>query len=127
MPRAVHPVAREEVLRIGTEAIRNACLHSGSELLSVELRYGRDLTLSVRDNGQGFDPELLNSGRPGHFGIIGMRERASNLGGRLLLTTSQGRGTYLTLTVPGKVIFRIAAVDSPFGASRSRRSNNGSA
>jgi signal transduction histidine kinase len=125
-PCSMHPVARDEVLRIGTEAIRNACRHSGSALLSVELSYGKDLTVSVRDSGQGFDPELLNDGKPGHFGIMGMRERASNLGGRLSLNSSNGQGTCLKLIVPGKVVFRRETIKSLFSASRLRRSRNGS-
>jgi signal transduction histidine kinase/ligand-binding sensor domain-containing protein len=125
-PCSMHPVARDEVLRIGTEAIRNACRHSGSALLSVELSYGKDLTVSVRDCGQGFDPELLNDGKQGHFGIMGMRERASNLGGRLSLNSSKGQGTSLKLIVPGKVAFRRETMKSLFSASRLRRSRSGS-
>jgi signal transduction histidine kinase len=124
-PCSMHPVARDEVLRIGTEAIRNACRHSGSALLSVELSYGKDLTVSVRDSGQGFDPEFLNDGKPGHFGIMGMRERASNMGGRLSLNSSEGQGTCLKLIVPGKVVFRRETIKSLFSASRLRRSRNG--
>jgi signal transduction histidine kinase len=122
LPRSMHPVARDEVFRIGTEAIRNACIHSGGESLRIELRYGRDLILDVRDSGRGFDPKLLNSGKPGHFGIRGMRERASNIRGRLSLHTVEGRGTYLTLIVPGKVIFRSAALKPFFSISRVRQS-----
>jgi signal transduction histidine kinase len=124
LPRSMHPVARDEVFRIGVEAIRNACIHSGGESLSIDLRYSRDLMLDVRDSGQGFDPKLLNSGKPGHFGI--MRERASNIGGRLSLHTVEGRGTCLTLLVPGKVIFRSAALKPFFSFSRVRKSRNGS-
>ena len=126
LPRSMHPVARDEVFRIGAEAIRNACIHSGGESLRIELRYGRDLILDVRDSGRGFDPKLLNSGKPGHFGIMGMRERAANIGGRLSLNTVEGRGTCLTLIVPGRVIFRSAPVYSLFSVSRVRRCRNGS-
>jgi signal transduction histidine kinase len=126
LPRSMHPVARDEVFRIGAEAIRNACIHSGGESLSIELRYGRDLMLDVRDNGRGFDPKLLNSGKPGHFGIMGMRERASNVGARLSLNTLEGRGTCLTLLVPGNVIFRSATFGSVCSDAKVRRSRNGS-
>jgi signal transduction histidine kinase len=126
LPRPMHPVPRDEVFRIGAEAIRNACSHSCAESLSIELRYSRDLMLDVRDSGRGFDPKLLNSGKPGHFGIMGMRERASNIGGRLSLCTVEGRGTCLTLIVPGRVIFRLPTVDAFFSVSRVRQSRNGS-
>jgi signal transduction histidine kinase len=75
----MHPVARGEVFRIGEEAIRNACLHSGGESLVVAVRYGRNLTVQVQDSGRRFDPKVLTSGKPGHFGIMGMRERAPTL------------------------------------------------
>jgi signal transduction histidine kinase/ligand-binding sensor domain-containing protein len=124
--RPMHPVARYEVFRIGSEAIRNACAHSGGGSLIIELLCSRDLILNVRDSGRGFDPKLLNSGKPGHFGIMGMRERASSIGGRLSLHTVEGRGTCLTLTVPGEVIFRSPALKPFFSLSRVRRSRNGS-
>jgi signal transduction histidine kinase len=101
-------VASRELFRIGTEAIRNARTHSSGQLLSIELDYGKNLTLSVRDSGRGFNQTLLTSVKPCHFGIMGMRERASNLGGRLLLKTAEGQGTCLTVVVPGRVIFRMA-------------------
>jgi ligand-binding sensor domain-containing protein/signal transduction histidine kinase len=122
--RPLDPVAFSEVFRIGEEAIRNACVHSGGEALTVEVCYDKDLILRVRDSGRGFDPKLLNSGKPGHFGIIGMRERATNLGGRISLEISEGRGTCLTLTVPGKVIFKSATIGSLFRTTKIRRSRS---
>lgn len=103
--RSMHPIAREEVFRIGEEAVRNACRHSRATSLAIEARYGANLTLRVLDNGVGLDPALFRSGKPGHFGIIGMRERAAKIGARLALETSTGKGTCLVLTVPGQVIF----------------------
>ena len=108
IPRSMHPVGSKEVFRIGTEAIRNACIHSRRQSLTIELEYGRDFTLSVRDSGRGFNPTLLTSGKPGHFGIMGMRERASNICGRFSLETAEGQRTCLRLIVPGRVIFRTA-------------------
>jgi signal transduction histidine kinase/ligand-binding sensor domain-containing protein len=103
--RSMHPIARDEALRIGEEAVRNACMHSGGTSLAIEARYGTNLTLRVRDNGVGMDPGILGSGKPGHFGIIGMRERASRIGARVAFETSPSKGTSVVLTVPGKVIF----------------------
>jgi signal transduction histidine kinase/ligand-binding sensor domain-containing protein len=108
--RSMHPIARDEVLRIGEEAVRNACKHSQASLLDIEARYGANLTLRVRDNGVGVAPLVLSSGKPGHFGLIGMRERATRIGARLALETSVGKGTCLVLTVPGRVIFKSSIV-----------------
>jgi signal transduction histidine kinase len=101
----MHPVVRDEVYRIGYEAIRNACLHSSATLLEVELRYAQDLTLRVRDNGVGIDPAIAENGRDGHFGLQGMRERAARIGGKLTMITAAS-GTEITLTVPGGIIFQ---------------------
>ena len=102
----MHPVAREEVYRIGYEAIRNACAHSQAKRLQVNLTYGRDLTLRVKDNGVGIDPLVADKGKDGHFGLHGMRERATRIGGKLTLVSSHGSGTKILLVVPGRNIFR---------------------
>ena len=102
----MHPVAREEVYRIGYEAVRNACAHSQAKQLELSLTYGRDLTLRVSDNGVGIDPVVSAKGRDGHFGLHGMRERAARIGGQLTLASSQGSGTKIILVVPGRHIFR---------------------
>lgn len=107
--KSVHPIAREEVFRIAEEAIRNACHHSGATTLNVEVRYSSNLALQVLDDGCGIDPALLHCGKPGHFGISGMRERAANIGGRLVFDVSRHKGTCLTLTVPGHLIFNSSA------------------
>ncbi len=103
--RDVHPMIRDEVYRIGYEAIRNAFTHSGGSRLDVELSYVRDLILRVRDNGIGIDPEVLTKGKRGHFGIKGIQERAQRAGGRLSFNSSSG-GTELELIVPGGLAFR---------------------
>jgi signal transduction histidine kinase len=104
--REMHPVAGEETYRIGYEAIRNACMHSGASQLEVELRYAHDLTLRVSDNGIGIDPVIADRGQNGHFGLQGMRERAARIGGKLTLGSSSNSGTEIRLIVPGGVTFR---------------------
>jgi signal transduction histidine kinase/ligand-binding sensor domain-containing protein len=108
----LHPIVREEVYRIGHEAIRNACEHSGAEELRIDLNYGRHLQLSIRDDGCGIDEETLCRGRAGHFGLIGMRERASNVGGRLTVN-SHRTGTVVSVQIPGYVIYKRAPPTSP--------------
>src|SRR6267142_847211 len=97
--REMHPIVRDEIYRIGYEAIRNACTHSGASQLEVELRYANDLALRVSDNGIGIDPITADRGKDGHFGLQGMRERASRIGGKLTLRSSSGSGTEISLIV----------------------------
>src|SRR5580704_9743590 len=104
--REMHPVVRDEVYRIGYEAIRNACNHSQGSRLDVELKYGHDIALLVKDNGVGIDQTLARQGKDGHFGLQGMRERAARIGGKLTLDSSANSGTAITVVVPGSIVFR---------------------
>jgi signal transduction histidine kinase/ligand-binding sensor domain-containing protein len=102
----MHPIVRDEVYRIGYEAIRNACVHSRATQLSVELSYAQDLSLRICDNGVGIDPDIVHRGRPGHFGLQSMRERAARIMGKFSVESSAGSGTAISLTVPGGIIYR---------------------
>jgi signal transduction histidine kinase len=104
--REMHPIVRDEIYRIGYEAIRNASTRSGASRLEVELRYARDLNLRVDDNGTGIDPAIADRGQDGQFGLQGMRERAARIGGKLTLRSSSSSGTEIRLMVPGSIIFR---------------------
>ncbi|HET6977396.1 MAG TPA: triple tyrosine motif-containing protein [Pyrinomonadaceae bacterium] len=106
--RDMHPIARDEIYRIGYESIRNACLHSSASELNVMITYSQDLTLRVSDNGVGMEPVVLANGREGHFGLHGMRERANHIGSKFTLHSSPNSGTVMTLVVPGSIIFRKA-------------------
>lgn len=104
--KEMHPVVRDEVYRIGYEAIRNACAHSQGSRLNVKLIYAKDLTLCVTDDGIGIDPAFLDRGKEGHYGLLGMRERATRIGGQLNITSSKDAGTEVKLVIPGRIIFR---------------------
>lgn len=106
--REMHPIVRDEIYRMGYEAIRNACTHSKASRLEVELRYAQDLALRVSDNGVGIDPDVADRGKHGHFGLQGMRERAARIGGKLTLVSSASSGTEITVVVPGRIVFRKA-------------------
>jgi signal transduction histidine kinase len=92
------------VYGIGDEAIRNACIHSCGNTLWVELDYHQNLQVSIRDNGCGMGTDIVRDGRPGHYGLAGIRERAQRIGARLVISSSQG-GTEIVLQVPGRVIY----------------------
>lgn len=104
----MHPIPSEEVYRIACEAMRNAFLHSGGGQIDVELHYAEDFILLVSDNGRGISQGVAEEGKAGHFGIRGMRERASKIGGEFSLVTSAASGTQMTLRVPGSLIFKRA-------------------
>jgi signal transduction histidine kinase/ligand-binding sensor domain-containing protein len=105
----MHPIVRDEVYRIGYEAIRNACVHSHATQLRVELSYGQDLSVRICDNGVGIDPDIVNRGKPGHFGLQSMRERAERIMGKFSIESTAGFGTAITLAVPGGIIYRTAS------------------
>jgi signal transduction histidine kinase/ligand-binding sensor domain-containing protein len=102
----MHPIVRDEVYRIGYEAIRNACVHSHATQLRVELSYAQDLSLRICDNGVGMDPDIVHRGKQGHFGLQSMRERAVRIMGKFSIESSAGFGTAISLTVPGGIVYR---------------------
>jgi signal transduction histidine kinase len=103
--RELHPIVRDELYRIGHEAIQNAKTHSHASFLAIDLAYGHDLVLHVRDNGVGIDPGYAISGREGHHGLQSMRERAARIQGTLTILSSADSGTDISVNVPGRVSF----------------------
>jgi signal transduction histidine kinase len=107
LPRALHPVIRDEVYRIGRESLVNAFRHSRANKIEVEVDYSAsNLRILVRDNGCGIDPQVLRAGRDGHWGLPGMRERAEKVGAKLRLWSRAAAGTEVELTVPGQIAFQ---------------------
>jgi signal transduction histidine kinase/ligand-binding sensor domain-containing protein len=105
-PRAVRTEIRNEIYRIGREAIVNAYLHSEAAAIEVEIQYARtQLSLLVRDDGRGIDSSILEEGRDGHWGLSGMRERSQRIGATLKLRSRPGAGTEIELVVPGHLAF----------------------
>jgi signal transduction histidine kinase len=111
-PRELHPILRDEVYRIAGEALRNAFQHAQARQIEVEFRYDeRRFRLRVRDDGKGIDPKLLNEcGRPGHYGLRGMRERAKLLGGKLAVWSELDSGTELELRIPASHAYEGSSV-----------------
>jgi signal transduction histidine kinase len=106
LPRTLRPVIRDEVYRIGREALTNVFRHSRANTVNVELKYGdHELQLVIRDDGRGIDLHVLESGREGHFGLSGMRDRAENIGASLKVWSSPDAGTEVGLSVPGRIAF----------------------
>jgi len=104
--RPLAPVLADEIYHIAIEALRNAFRHAHARRIEVEIRYGpREFRVRVRDNGKGIKPELLQTGRDGHYGILGMRERTRLAGGRLVFWSELDSGTELELTVPASLAY----------------------
>ena len=101
-PRNLHPILRDEVYRLATEALRNAFRHAAAQQIEVEIRYDEKyLRLRVRDDGKGISPEVLRGdGRAGHYGLPGMKERAQLVGGKLTIWSEVDSGTEIELIIP---------------------------
>jgi signal transduction histidine kinase len=108
--RDLHPILRDEVYRIAGEAVRNAFKHAQARRIEVEIRYDeRQLRLRVRDDGKGIDTKHLNEdGRPGHYGLRGMRERAKLMGGKLAVWSELDSGTEVELRIPASRAYETA-------------------
>jgi signal transduction histidine kinase len=104
--RELTPWLRDDVYRIGREAIVNAYRHSCAKDIEtvIEYRPGK-LRIAVRDDGCGIDPQQLKWGRNGHWGLQGMRERAERIGARLRVLSRVAIGTEVELCVPGRIAY----------------------
>jgi signal transduction histidine kinase/ligand-binding sensor domain-containing protein len=100
---AVH-LAREtqgSLFRVAQEALTNALKHAEARAIRVRLAYEeRTVTLTIADDGRGFVPADAPGTEQGHFGLVGMRERARKLGGTLTVDSRPGQGTTISLTIP---------------------------
>jgi signal transduction histidine kinase len=101
--RRLPPDLELAAYRIVQEALNNTLQHAQASRAWVEVRFEAEgLVLNVRDNGQGFDapnmPDVL--ARQGHFGLMGIQERALLFGGQLIIHSTRGQGTQVTVRLP---------------------------
>lgn len=88
------------LLRITQEAVTNALKHADPSTLEIVVAYDGDrLSLRVHDDGRGFDDSGQVEAKPGHFGLVGMRERARKIAARLAIESVPGRGTTVEVKV----------------------------
>ena len=105
-PRPLQPLARDAVYQISREALANTFRHARAKHVEVDVEYSRDdLTVSVRDDGCGIAPHIVDEGRSDHFGLPGMREKAERMGAVLRLWSRVGAGTEVEIHVPAKTAF----------------------
>jgi signal transduction histidine kinase/ligand-binding sensor domain-containing protein len=114
--RNLHPILRDEVYKIAAEALRNAFRHSRAKRVEVEIRYDNEqFRLRIRDDGKGIDPAVLEAkATEGHYGLPGMRERATIIGGKLVVWSEVDAGTEVELRVPASAAYERAARSSWF-------------
>ncbi len=106
VPAPLRSVIRDDVYLIGREALTNAFRHARSKSIGVNVEYAPSyLRILIRDDGCGIDAEVLESGRDGHWGLSGMRERADRIGARLRVFSRPGGGTEVDLRVPHEIAF----------------------
>jgi len=99
--RSLPAEMEQEILRIAQEAIHNVKKHAEASSLSVQLEYGpAEISLEVRDNGRGFDCAAIAASTPGHYGLTGMQERATTIGGHLEIINNSDGGTIIRLEAP---------------------------
>ena len=99
----LQPVIRSDAYSIGREALLNAVRHSKARNVEVEVQYSASqLLVLVRDDGCGIAPNVI---RKGKNGLLGIRQRAERIGGRLKVSTSAVSGTEVELSVPGRLAF----------------------
>lgn len=106
-PGELHPLVHEEGFMIAREALSNAFRHAHAAHIEAEMSFGHAaLHVRIRDDGQGISAAAGDAGEPpGHFGLIGMRERAQKIGAHLEIWSKPGAGTEVDLRVPAAVAY----------------------
>ena len=90
-----------EIMRMTGELLANAVRHSKGRTIATGIRFeSHGFTLTVRDDGTGFDPDTVEGPDSGHFGLTGLRERARRIGAEFTLSSQPGAGTTATLWLP---------------------------
>ncbi|HLF28258.1 MAG TPA: GAF domain-containing sensor histidine kinase [Anaerolineae bacterium] len=102
-PYRLPPDVEIGVYRIMQEALQNVSVHAQAGQAEVAIAFSAEaITLVIADDGRGFDLAAVQRNSAGHFGIMGMQERAQSLGGRLAIQTAPGRGTHVQLSIPDR-------------------------
>lgn len=116
---------QEEVYRMGRELLQNAFHHARAREIEAEIRYDHRLFhLLIRDDGKGIDPKVLEQGgRPGHWGLPGLRERAQQIGAQLDFWSEVGAGTEIQLTAPANIAYEKSQDGSGFRLFRKAKSH----
>ena len=103
IPRSINGLTTHHMTRIVQEAVHNALRHGRATEITIKIHFlTTELLLQVIDNGCGFDLALVEGPPTGHFGLQSLRERARKIGGIMVVTSSPGAGTIISLTISGE-------------------------
>ena len=95
---------RHAALRIIREATVNAVRHGRATLIAISGELlGKNLTLTIVDDGRGFDPSVAQGSATGHFGLLGMRERARAFNGSVSIASAPGNTTEISVILEDRV------------------------
>ena len=105
--RLIAPDIVDDIVAIVGEALCNAARHAQPGRIEIHVEYGaRAIELSVKDDGVGIAPDRLSpAAQPGHYGLLGMRERARRIKGKLTIESAPGAGTTVRLTIPARLAY----------------------
>lgn len=104
------PAVEVQLLRILQEALTNIRKHAGARRVEIKFEAGQGwVNISIKDDGQGFDPAGSTDGSGEHIGLRVMGERARGVGGSLSLNSKVGQGTQVLVQVPANVLVRVPA------------------
>jgi signal transduction histidine kinase len=107
--RALRGEAAGEIFCALREAAVNSVRHAQATRIAIVLHFlPGALEASVVDDGVGIDRKVAQSGRAGHFGLVGMRERVRHLGGRITVTAAPGGGTAVRIRIPARAAYQAA-------------------
>ncbi len=95
-PEPLLPAQANALYRIAEEALRNVERHAEASRLTVRLSYADGVALNVQDDGEGFDPEVVE---PNRYGLVGIRERAALVDGQVTVVSAPNEGTTLTVRI----------------------------
>jgi signal transduction histidine kinase len=94
-------VIEEALLRIGQEAVTNTVKHADAHCIKIELDFSEaNVVMEIRDDGKGFVPENSPGPNDGHFGLLGMSERAKRLGGQITVKSAPATGAVIRVEIP---------------------------
>src|ERR1700758_2182795 len=106
-PKRLSHGVNAEILRIARESLRNSFQHASASRIEAEVTFDESFfRIRFRDDGVGIDPDVLKHGsRLGHWGMIGLKERAARIGAKLDVWSKPGAGTELDLSVPAQIAY----------------------
>ena len=107
VPRPLQPEVRDEVYRIGREALTNSFHHANAARCETDINYDRgELRIGFRDDGCGVDPKILRTDtHSGHWGLPGMHQRARGIGAALEVWSRRGVGTEVEVRIPAVLAY----------------------